>query len=764
VLTNVPPGLSNVVAIAAGQNQGVALVSDGSPIITRPPVGGTAFSGSQFTLSATVASPTPVTYAWSLNGTNIPNATNSSYMISNAQQSDVGLYQVAVTNAVGSAISVPASVVVVDGAPKLLAFPAGTNRPYIASLFTLSAVPVGSGPMQLQWLLNGQNLPGGSNADVVFPRVHRTNSGNYVLVASNSFGALTSSVTMLAPMSVVGWGSSIYGATNPPLNLSDAIAIAVNNEVVEALRADGTVTNWGMQPVAVPADVSNIVEVANSTVAVFALKANGTVRAWNIFGTYSNSVAGLSNVVSIEADTGGSTFLNPDGTVTRILSSGATNFLPQLNNVVELTRFVGGFAALRADGTVNLFYSAPAGPPQSALTNVYDFAIDNTWGASLKRDQTLQIWGGAFGTPTNPPNMIGASTAAGIRSNGTVLAWTPTPNSPGLTNPPIGLGNVVAMEGFSTATLALMAVRDFQPLLLPDALDTSALVVSSRGAPRWYGETNVTHDGVNAAQSAEIGNNTASSMRMWVAGPVMVSFWWKVSSETNHDFLSFSAGGVMLTNISGESGWQQCSLVTPPGNQLLQWTYSKDAAGAAGQDAGWVDQLVITPIAPYIVTQPVGGNISGGSNVTFTFTVTALGTPPLTYQWQQDNNILSIGGSSNYVLSNVTRSNSGIYNVMVTNIAGNVTSSNATLVVHVPQLLSTPVFQPDGTITFSSSDQDGSALSSADLAHLQVQVSSNLVDWVTLPGALTLSNGSLQLLDSGATNAPMRYYRILETW
>ena len=766
--TNVPVGLSNVVAIAAGGSHALALVSDGLPIILTEPVGGTAFSGSQFALSAKVASPTPLTYAWSLNGTNIPNATNSSYVISNAQQTDAGLYQLTVANSAGTAASVPAPVMVIDGQPKFLAFPPGTNRPFIGSAFTLSAVPIGSGPMQLQWRMNGQDLLNGTNADLVFGRLRSTNSGSYLLVASNSFGAITSSVALLAPMSVVAWGTSAYGvngATNPPLNLSDAIAMSVNNEYVEALRANGTVTNWGVQAPFVPADISNGVEVANSASAGFVLKTDGTVRGWGIFGPLTNALPGLSNIVSLEADTSGCTFLNPDGTVTRISTSGVTNSYPQLTNIVALMRDVGTFAALRADGTVTNLYTGTASyPPLSALSNVYDIAFDSGWGAVLKRDRTLQNWGVFRSGPTNYSNMIGVSDNAGIRSDGTVAAWTWTGNTPALTNPPAGLANVVAVEGYQSATLALMAVRDFQPLLLPDALDTSALVVSSRGAPRWYGETNITHDGLNAAQSAEIGNNTASSMRMWVAGPVSVSFWWKVSSETNHDFLSFSAGGVLLTNISGESGWQQCMVVTPPGNQILQWTYAKDASGAAGQDAGWVDQLVITPIAPSIITQPVGGNVSGGTNVTFTFTVTAFGTPPLTYQWQQDGNLLSSGPSSNYILSNLTRGNSGNYNVVVTNIAGNVTSSNATLMVHVPQLLSAPTFNPDGTITFTSSDSDGSALSSSDVSHLQVQVSSNLVDWVTIPGALTLTDGMLQMQDPGATNAPTRYYRILENW
>jgi alpha-tubulin suppressor-like RCC1 family protein len=768
--TNVPPGLSNVVAISAGSTFGLALVSDGSPIIIRQPVGGTAFSGNQFTLSATVASPTPVTYAWSFNGTNILNATNSSFVISNAQPGDAGLYQLSVTNAVGNAASIPVPITVVDSTLSLLTFPPGTNRPFIGSSFTLGAALVGSGPMQIQWRLNGQDLPGGTNVDLIFSRTHRTNAGNYTLMVSNSFGAVTSSITMLAPMSVVGWGSSVYGTTNPPINLSDAVAIAVNNEVAEALRANGTVATWGMlSAVPVPPDITNVVEVANSTTAAFALKADGTVRGWNIFGAFSNSLAGLSNIVSLEADGSGSTFLNADGTVTRILGAGTTNFYPQLTNVVELTRSANnGFAALLADGTVTNFYNGTIlPPPATAFSNVYDIAIDTSTGTSLKRDRTLQAWGVSVGGPTtstNFSNMIGVSIDAGIRSNGTVAAWTWTANAPGLTNSPSGLANVVAVEGNQNATLALMAVRDFQSLLLPDALDTAALVVSSRGSPRWYAETNVTHDGLHAAQSAEIESNTASSMRMWVAGPVSVSFWWKVSSETNHDFLSFSAGGVVLTNISGETGWRQCTVVTPPGNQILQWAYSKDAGGTAGQDAGWVDQLVITPVAASILAQPVGTNISGGMNVGFTFTVSAIGTPPLTYQWSKDGNVLAAGTSSNYSLFNLTRGNSGIYRVMVTNVAGNITSSNAVLTVHVPQLLSAPILHSDGTITFNSSDADGGPLSSSDLAHLQVQASSNLVDWVTLPNALTLQDGRLQLQDSNATNAPTRYYRLLETW
>jgi hypothetical protein len=99
---------------------------------------------------------------------------------------------------------------------------------------------------------------------------------------------------------------------------------------------------------------------------------------------------------------------------------------------------------------------------------------------------------------------------------------------------------------------------------------------------------------------------------------------------------------------------------------------------------------------------------------------------------------------------------------MVTNVAGSITSSNAVLAVHVPQHLSAVVVHADGSITFKSSDVDGGALSQSNLANLHVETSSNLVDWATLPNALTLTNGTLQIQDPAI--APNRFYRIIESW
>jgi hypothetical protein len=79
-------------------------------------------------------------------------------------------------------------------------------------------------------------------------------------------------------------------------------------------------------------------------------------------------------------------------------------------------------------------------------------------------------------------------------------------------------------------------------------------------------------------------------------GPGTFSFWWKVSSETNSDTLSFSVNGIPQATISGEEDWRHYSINLPVGLQFIDWTYLKNDSEAVGVDRGWVDQVSFTPI------------------------------------------------------------------------------------------------------------------------------------------------------------------------
>ncbi|CAK0748377.1 exported hypothetical protein [Gammaproteobacteria bacterium] len=83
--------------------------------------------------------------------------------------------------------------------------------------------------------------------------------------------------------------------------------------------------------------------------------------------------------------------------------------------------------------------------------------------------------------------------------------------------------------------------------------------------------------------------------------------------------------------------------------------------------------------APAITVQPQSQSIVTGLPVTFS--VTATGTPTLTYQWKK--NTVNIGGatSATYNIAAVAAGDAASYTVVVTNGGGNVTSSAAVLTV-----------------------------------------------------------------------------------
>ena len=114
-----------------------------------------------------------------------------------------------------------------------------------------------------------------------------------------------------------------------------------------------------------------------------------------------------------------------------------------------------------------------------------------------------------------------------------------------------------------------------------------------------------------------------------------------------------------------------------------------------------------TPIAPSITTQPAGSTVTSGQ--TATFTVVANGTAPLNYQWQKNGASISGATSASYTTPAATNSDSGsTFDVVVSNSAGTVTSSPATLTVSAatgaPAITAPPVNQTvtvGQTATFS---------------------------------------------------------------
>ena len=84
-------------------------------------------------------------------------------------------------------------------------------------------------------------------------------------------------------------------------------------------------------------------------------------------------------------------------------------------------------------------------------------------------------------------------------------------------------------------------------------------------------------------------------------------------------------------------------------------------------------------IAPRITRQPESQTFGEGGAVTLG--VVATGTAPLSYQWRFNGSSLANATNSDLVFGSIARSNAGPYDVVITNMAGSVTSVVAVLTV-----------------------------------------------------------------------------------
>lgn len=143
---------------------------------------------------------------------------------------------------------------------------------------------------------------------------------------------------------------------------------------------------------------------------------------------------------------------------------------------------------------------------------------------------------------------------------------------------------------------------------LQTALDIGEITIFSSLTP-WALQTEITHDGTDAAQSGPVTHNEASTMQMEIQGPETIFFWWKVSSEENYDYLRFSVEGEVIDEIHGEVDWKQVRYDLPEDQSYtVRWDYDKDGSVDIGTDAGWVDKLVLLTFDPRpFITSPITG-------------------------------------------------------------------------------------------------------------------------------------------------------------
>ena len=100
------------------------------------------------------------------------------------------------------------------------------------------------------------------------------------------------------------------------------------------------------------------------------------------------------------------------------------------------------------------------------------------------------------------------------------------------------------------------------------------------------------HTGYLSAKSGPIGNGQESTLQITLrCTKGSVSFYRRVSSETDFDFFDFCIDGTRLGHWSGPLDWQKVTFPVAAGTRTFTWTYIKDQSSAEGEDAAWIDDI-----------------------------------------------------------------------------------------------------------------------------------------------------------------------------
>ena len=145
----------------------------------------------------------------------------------------------------------------------------------------------------------------------------------------------------------------------------------------------------------------------------------------------------------------------------------------------------------------------------------------------------------------------------------------------------------------------------------------------------WAIVTQNPYEGIYCAKSGSISNNQTSELildLMVYSGTI--SFYRKVSSQPNGDYLKFYIDDVLQDQWSGTYSWSEKTYqVTTSGNHTFKWSYEKNSYGSSGSDCVWIDYITfpaIVPLYPIFYLNPLSidfGSILVGEDSTAQFTI-----------------------------------------------------------------------------------------------------------------------------------------------
>lgn len=724
---------SAVVANTAGTatSSNASLTLGTFPFFVTPPQSITNVVGANVSFSVTAGGTTPLFYQWVFGGAALANQTNATLLLNNIQVTSGGPYTIIVSNQFGAVTN--SATLTVAAPPAITPGPNGgspaTGQPQSLSVVqgqnaTFSANAVGSAPLTYQWRFGGVNITGATNTSVTLTNVQTSQAGLYSVVVSNPFGSTTSSnatLTVFLPPTITVQPISQTLTQGATLNLS-----------VTATGSPTLTYQWSLNGTVIPGATSAALSLFNVQES---LEGNYVCVVSNPYGTATSAAA----VITVQSppviyDNG-----QPQPQ-TVIQGSNATFSVTAIGDA-PLTyqwRYLGTNIP---GATANPLVLTAV---QTNQAGNYSVAVSNAFGFTISSNALLTVRVPPFiitqPTPTNQTVVAGSNATITVvaggdptltyqwRLNGVNVAGATaaTLTLTAVQTNQLGLYSVVVSNPYGTVTSANATLDVKSPPFVATQPQSLTVLVGSPAAfavtaggdgpftYQWrFGGTNITGAttasfGLSGAQTNDAGNYSV----------VIASPYGSVTSS--NALLTVNVPPTIVTqpqSVAAVIGSNATFTVTATGDPTLlyQWRFNGATISGATNASLTLTNVQAGNVGNYsvVVSNPFGTATSANAALTVhsppaivaaadhpqpqtviqgntaTFSVTATGDAPLSYQWRFGGTNIAGATSNPLVLTGVQTNQAGNYSVIVSNPYGSVTSSNALLTVRVPPTITT---------------------------------------------------------------------------
>lgn len=712
----------------------VTAVAGVAPTIGSVSGAGTVVTGDSFSLSVSAYGTAPLSYQWRKDGTAISGATNSYYSKSNAQAADAGSYTVVVSNSQGSVTSSALIVSISSARPPVITY----HPPSIAVrlgdyLSSLSVGVGGTGPFTYQWRKNGTAIAGATDYYYYLYRAATSaDTGAYTVVISNAQGSVTSEacnllvLPALAPVisqpptsqaivqggtlnlyaTVTGsptltyqWrkdGVNITGATSGSYSRNSiassdagAYSLVVTNSAGSATSANATITVLAAAAPKItqhPASASllpgdyfyglyvSYVGGQAATVQWYrdGVAISGATSSYYYISNAQPSIAGTYTVV-VTNSAGSAT--SREGIIT--VDSNASR---PVFTYVQGSRAVAGGSSVSLDvttsgsgETVQWFKDSVVIPNVS--TKSYSFSNFTT---ASPGTYTVQVTN-ASGTFTSRP---------------IVLELLDSGAAPVITMQPVGGDvNVGAYLQFN------VTAQGETPLTFQWRKDGVA-ITGATGSYHYLSPVSLANAGAysvvvtNRNGSATSAAATLNVATTTLAVPVIIRH--PTSQTISTTYYGSASLDVSLLSTEGVTyQWKKDGTAIPGATSSYHYPsgsvagrYAVTVTNAAGSATSYDAVIAVTSTAtgPVFSVQPANKESYPGGTVSFT--ATATGVAPVTYQWRKNGANVAGATGDTLTLSNVQAGDAATYTVVATDTNGSTPSAAASLTL----LSGTPPF------------------------------------------------------------------------